>query len=626
MLKAKRMKNITAAGLLLLFTMGSALHGAHAAKPADNTLLRLLPAESMFCIRVNHFEHTVNQIDQFLAGISPMPMGLSMLTRMQLARVLGSPDLKGVNMSGSAAIFGAIIPGEQRSASPVSDIFVGGLVPLTDYRQFVSGNPSCSRPDNRGVSEITINGNPTLLAKKIDRYALVAWASDYDKLLKMANTISAAGTPRLVGSIDTAEAKKAIFEPVWIYGNVQYAYRTFEPLILGKIEQIKTIIKSTGPKQTGTASNAQKLARNAMNMYTSILQKLMKESKYFSITVNPKPDVLNITKTVCAVPRTDMANMLVSDESADGRNNLLHYLDDGAVLNLAVRMNKSFWKELNLKGADLFSMMAGEKTDPEDIEKMKELMTHALDCLEGPMACSVSVDPKNKPPFRAKYVMDVRNKDKFNLLIEQTMELFNTSSIMNLYKDMGLQIRFDVERDVDTYQNISTNSAKLTMKSTDTASPQAQMLNAMYGAGFDYRWATVNGLCLLTIGGNADSSIRNLIDRVKTGPTQIESEMKSALEMLPEPQNADFVVTYNILRWFKIVGSMTVMPVPIPKMDIPTKSNIVFAGRTGSGKMTVDIALPKTHLTEIMTAFIMMQQQMKTIMQQNSSPPGGKVN
>ena len=150
------------------------------------------------------------------------------------------------------------------------------------------------------------------------------------------------------------------------------------------------------------------------------------------------------------------------------------------------------------------------------------------------------------------------------------------------------------------------------------------MINTMYGRGFDYRWGIVDGLCVLTIGSNADSSIRELIDKVKARRTQMGSEMKAALALLPEAEKADFVVTYNVLRWLKIVGSMTVMPIPIPQMDIPTKSNIVLAGKTGNGKMVVDIALPKEHLTEIMTAVQMMQQQM--MMMQNPNNSGNKPN
>lgn len=629
MFRPKCMKNIITAGLLLLFVCATGLQGVIIVKPSDNMLLRLLPADSLFCIRVNHFEHTVNQIDQFLTGISPMPLGLSMLTRMQLAKVLGSPELNGVDMNGSFAIFGAILPGEQTSNNPVSNIFIGGLIPVTDYRQFINGNPNCSKPDNESISKISSNGTPILLAKKIGNYALISWANNYDKLLSMAKMISTSRTIKLAGSVDSAEAKKAIFEQVWIYGNVQEASKTFEPLILGKIEEIKTIIKSTGPDKPGAPpKNMQKFTQNIMNMYADILKKLMQESKYFSIAINPKSDALNITKTICAVPGTEMANMLVSDEATDRKNNLLNYLDDGAMMNFGVKINKSFWKEFNLKSIDLLAVMAGESMNPEDIDKMKALMTDGLNCLDGPIACSASIDTNNRPPFKARYVITIKDKNKFNRLIEQSMQLFNTSGILDFYKDLGIETSFEMQRDIDSYKNVSINSARFIMKSTDTTSPQGQMINSMYGGGIDYRWGIVNGLCVLTLGGNADTSIRELIDQVKTGRAQMGYEIKAALELLPEAEKADFVMTYNLLRWFKIAGSMTVMPIPMPmlQMDVPTKSNIALAGKIGNGKMTVDIALPKEHLTEVMTAFMKMQQQMKMMMQQNPNHPGNKMN
>jgi len=148
-----------------MFILSTGLQAVSVVKPADDPLLNKLPAESLFCIRINHFEHTVNQIDQFLTGISPMPLGLSMLMRMQLANVLGSPELNGVNMNGSLAVFGVIMPGEQTSNNPASNIFIGGFVPVTDYRQFIS-NPNCSRPDDKSISKITSSGTPILMATK----------------------------------------------------------------------------------------------------------------------------------------------------------------------------------------------------------------------------------------------------------------------------------------------------------------------------------------------------------------------------------------------------------------------------------------------------------------------------
>jgi hypothetical protein len=616
-----------------MLALATGLQAVSVVKPADDPLLKILPAESLFCIRVNHFEHTVNQIDQFLAGVSPMPLGLSMLVRMQLANVLGSPELNGVNMNGSLAVFGVILPGGQTSNNPVSNIFIGGFVPVTNYRQFISSNPNCSQPDDKGISKISINGTPILLATKTGNYALISWANDYHKLRAykrlwgIATSARAMSAP-LSHTLDIAEAKKAILEPVWAYGNIQQASKTFGPLIMGKIEEIKTIIKSTGPDSPGTQpKNMQKFTQNIMNMYSDMLQKLMKEARYFSIAINPKPNVLNITKTISAVPGTDMANMLVSDASSKRKNNLLNYLQDGAMMNLGVTVNKYFWKAFNLKSIDLLAVMAGESMNTDDIEKMKAFIEDGIDCLDGPIACSVSIDTKNKPPFIAKYVIAVKDKNKFNQLIENSMQLFTTSGILDFYKNMGIEIKFEIQHGVDSYKNVSIDSAKLIMKSTDVTSPQGQMINSMYGGGFDYRWGIVDGLCVLTIGGNADLSIHELIDQVKTRRTQMGSEMKAALTLLPEAEKADFVVTYNVLRWLKVAGSMTVMPILMPmlQMDIPTKSNIVLAGKAGNGKMVVDIALPKEHLTEMMTAVQMMQQQIN-MMTQNPNPSGNNMN
>jgi len=55
------------------------------------------------------------------------------------------------------------------------------------------------------------------------------------------------------------------------------------------------------------------------------------------------------------------------------------------------------------------------------------------------------------------------------------------------------------------------------------------------------------------------------------------------------------------------------MPTPFPNMDISTKSNIVFAGKVGKGKMTFEIAMPKEHLMEMIGMFQQMQPQRPTI-------------
>jgi len=249
-----------------------------------------------------------------------------------------------------------------------------------------------------------------------------------------------------------------------------------------------------------------------------------------------------------------------------------------------------------------------------DAAKIKSLARDVVNVFGGNDAMSFFVDPNSKPAFVVKYVIEMKDadKDKFDELIDEAVELFNTGGIADFYKNMGMETSYAVKRDVDSYQGISIDSGRFVIKSTVPDSPQGQMINAMYGEGFDYRWAMVDGMCVCVAGGNVDSSIRQLIDQVKAGgPKQMASEMKTALALIPQADKADFVGTYNIPRLFKIIGVMTTMPMPMPQMDISTKSNIAFAGNIANGKMALEVALPKEHLMEMIAMFQKMQQSQK---------------
>jgi len=315
---------------------------------------------------------------------------------------------------------------------------------------------------------------------------------------------------------------------------------------------------------------------------------------------------------VSAVPGTEMANMFVADASAEQENKLLGYLKDGAVINFGCKMNTPLARQFNDVRIDLVSSLVGKNVTAEDIAKMKKMATDVSDSLGGSAAFSFSIDASSKPPFVLRYVAEIKDADKFNKVIEEAIPMMTTGSIAEFYKSLGMEMRFELKRDFDRYQGISIDSAKLVMKSTEPNSPQGQMINAMFGEGFNYRWAIADKLWLCTVSKDPNSAIRQLIDEVKaSGPKPIAGEMKAALALLPQGNKADFVGTYNFLRLF---GMMTAfMPIPMPKMDIPTKSNIAFAGKVGNGKMAVDIALPKEHLMEISGFFQKMQQQQKAI-------------
>ncbi|MHC4659369.1 MAG: hypothetical protein ACYS83_09390, partial [Planctomycetota bacterium] len=449
-------------------------------KPAGDQLLQMIPAQSMFCVRVNNFDYTLSQIDQFLAGVSPMPMGISMLVRMQLANILGSPELNGVNMSGSFAIFGPILGTDMTDPDNIAI-----LVPVTDYKQFISGNPNVSQPDEKGISKITSEGMHPLLVTRATGYALITPQGNDSELTATAKSISAKATG-LPSALDTAQAKQATEQPIWTYANVQQASKTFGPLVLGQIEETKTMMEEM--KATGQAPMGDPVA--AIQMCAGILDVFMKQTKSLSIAVNPKPSVLNITETISAVPGTEMADMFTADPSNKQENKLLGYLEDGAMINASGKVTG----KLNAKAMDFFATLISKDMSPEDKAKIKSLASDIATVFSGNDAMSVAVDPKNKPLFAGKYVTEIKDKEKLNKLIEEGTALFNTGCVADFYESFGLKPTFTLSRGADSYKGVSIDSAKLIMAPTDANSPQAQMIVAMYGDGFNYRWATVNGL------------------------------------------------------------------------------------------------------------------------------------
>ena len=598
----KRIKiSLTVLSAVLFFTSV-----ATGQMPGSNSILNVIPGEALFCARINNFDYTLGQMDQFIAGAVPIPMGVSMMSRMQLAGLLCDAELKNVNTAGSFAIFGVVLSDNPSESNPVSNmLFVAGLIPVSDYKKFVSENPYCSSADAKGISKITRDPNSVqgkaMLCTQVGDFALVCPASSYDKLAAAAKSILDAKAKGIASVLEFSEVEKSNKEPVWFYGNIQQAYKVFGPTVRGKIEEAKKAMEQMKAQGQGAMGNPEAV----MDMYSGLFDALATQTKYVSIAVKPSPNVLTITSTLSAMGGTDMAEMLATDTVKRGANRLLGYLEDGAVMNVSGRVSA----KLNTKAMEFFVTMICQDMSEEDKAKMKSFASDVAVAFGGNDAMTFSIDPNSKSPFVGKYVIEIEDKDKINKVIDDGIELFNTGGIADFYKKMGMETGLVVTRGVAKYRGMSIDSAKLSMKSTDPNSPEGKMIAAMYGEGFDYRWAIVDKLYVCTFGGDVDSAIRKLIDQVKSGrPAAISSEVKSAMALLEDSDKADIIATYNYLRLFKIIGAM--VPMPIPQMDFPTKSNIAIAGKIGGGKVVVDAALPKEHLMEMMTAFQMMQQKM----------------
>jgi hypothetical protein len=417
----------------------------------------------------------------------------------------------------------------------------------------------------------------------------------------MVSSLSGEKVAGLAASLDAAQVKQSSSEPIWAYANMVKISSVYKTQISDGLDVMK---------KQAVAPNSPAFIAGFMNAFAGYAKDFMQQSKSVTLSCNPKPAVLNFRVGLDALPGTEMAGMFVADGAAKD-NPLLGYTEDGAAMNLVGRINHSAFKKLNAKCVDLMVIMAGMDANDPNIVKTKKLLDDCADSIGDFVVCSFKIDLNVKPLFDAKYVLEVKDANRFNKVSDEFVKLWTGSAFNDLYKSMGIETGFIVKRGAENYKGVSIDVAKLSMKFTDTNSPEAKMLEAMYGSGFEYRWAIVNGLWVCRISADPNA-IYKLIDQVKAGsPAQACSEMQKAMSIIPDADSKNAVVTYNYLRLMKAMQGFAQMPFTMP--DVPSKSNLVFATKIDNGSFALDFALPKEHLSEMMTAFQMiMQQQMQT--------------
>jgi hypothetical protein len=584
----------------------------YAQSPESDQLLKSIPGDALFCVRINNFNNSLGQMDQFLTGISPV--GVSMLIKAQLTNLLGSPQLAGLNMDGSFAAFGTILSSRDPMPAGMPNVFIGVLAPVSNYKQFIDGISSKTPADANGIVKVLSLGNPVILVTQYGNYALCAWANEYDNLMRYKSlmnvgTGAAPKTQLLRSAMGSPEARQAVTEPFWMYANIQQVSKAFGPLISSGIAGIKATLQNIPATNTGMSPEG---LQNIMNMYVNIIETILKEVKSVSLSMNPTPTVLNLTKMTTAVPGTEIAKMLATNPVSE-QNNLLPYLEDDAMMNVAFMLNSPFLKQAIDLEVNLISVMSGKSADSEELQKMKSIADNMTETVKGPAVYTISVDPNMTPPFKGNYIIAVKDTEKFQKLMNESIQMMTTMGFLDIYKSMGLEANFNISKNVETYKGVTIDSAKLSMKFTEANTPQAQMLDKMYGGGFEYRWGMVKDLFAITIGTDAEASMHKLIDKIQAGGAtqQLAPEIKNALSLVPGAEKADFFATFNLLRVFRMISGImtTALPAPFPSINVQSSSNFVVDGKASDGILTVHVALPKEHLQEIMRAIITIQQE-----------------
>jgi hypothetical protein len=602
MFSSKSFRNVILVATVAILAAGGVWANESKKKRQAAGMLGAIPAKSLFCVRINKFDATLDAANEFLKDIAPASLDAKTAIYSKLGSVLGDNEFKkGVNKKGNIAIFALDVPSDT-SPGPMGNLFIGALLPITKYEDFISGNPNCSEPDEQGISAITVNGASMGLATNFRRFALLCPPNARENMIKVKEML-AQRKESLGRSLNADERKQAASSPVWVYLNVKQGSQMIQPMVMGGLQQMKAQLEKAKESGEGPPIDP----AGIISFYSGILKTVLNGTENVTIALAPSAEACSLSLGLKPVPDSAMAAMV--GKPIDGNfDHVLGYLEDGAIFNLSAKVDRESLKTTYFGLFELIGQMVPGGVPEEDLKQLKELLAQGIDAMGDSIAITFGSRSGDSSPFVGKYVIEVRDQEAFEEVLEKELQLMEEGKIIgDLYKGFGMKMDVEIDHDAGTYKGVKIGAAKVVFKAGGGDDMQAQMFAKMFGDGLDYCWAFEKGNCVYTIGSDADKTIRELIDQVRAGgPKKINTEMKAAMDAIDGSKQADAVGTINYAR--AIEFGLGFMPFPegvdMSQFKVESKSNIAFAGRTtDEGKLAVNIVLPKKHLQEIQSIF-----------------------
>jgi hypothetical protein len=593
----------------------SAAVWAGAARGRGDRLLQLMPAETLFCVRVNNLDRTVSQVNAFVRGIAPGDFDADVMILPKLTAMLGAERMKQVRQEGSFAIFGATLPADEEQQGPFANLFVGLFLPVDDYAAFVGGD----KPKRQaGIATLRVNGEPKALVARYGRHVLMC-SPDARKQLARARRMLREQDRGLRDALGVEEQKLATQSPVWLYGNVEQASALVKPMIAGKLAQIQAeLSKAKERSPFGDPTGI-------ITFYAELLNIITEETASVAVGLAPSDETCKVTFMAKAVPGSETASLMAIDGPPALYKDALGHLKDGAVINVATTIDQEALTKGYLRWIELLPRLIGAEVPAAELDRLRELTRRSFRAMGDSASFTFSPGAKKEGfPFAMEYVFAVKDGAVIEKALAEELELTNSDVFKSFFKNFGFKMRASVEDETAPYKDVAIHSANVAFEMEFDDSPPAQMMKKMWSDGIAYRWAVVGDRCAYTIGQEADVRVRGLIDLLQTGRvTGVCSEIRAAMEAIPESAGADAVGTFNYVRMLNAV--LGGMPLPegakLPELNAPTENSIAFAGRTGDGRFTAWVAVPKQHVIEIKSAFETLGKHMEKTHQQ-TSPSG----
>ena len=600
----------------------------------DDELLRLIPEEALFCLRINNMDESLMVFDKYLTGISPV--GLNGLLKAQLGKITGDAMLSDIDTEGNFVVFG-IKPWTSGANEETSDDPIIGMIVATKGNQFTVKYQN----SNIGSSN----------------YGLLVPKSPFEHAGGMLQ--DKIGKSSIITKLNAEEYKRATTAPIWAFGNLDQVAKDFKnelnksfaidggnrnnqdqeekPMtaeekkeaLKKKREEKKRLIeaKRKGERvdEAEVAEGSQMDKINEQNMkaikaYVDFAKSVVMDADYASVAIVPSETQLDIQCKYGAKANTQVAEML-TDESDRSELEYAGVLSGTDTFNIVSKVNKESLEELNAFFMDMLMGMS----DPQSAKNVKSLMKQTMEASGDEVAFAFSL-VDGKPPFRVVSIVEVNDSEAYRSAAKQ-MNSAMTSG--NAGAQMPITVSY--QDHFGEYSGVPIDRMLISFNMPE-GSPESAAINQMYGEGMDYRIAYTDELDITIVGPYADEQVRNTIDRLRA--KQVSGDMKTVMDTIPNARNSAFAGSFNFLRLLQgLSGAVKSFPMPGPQAMIVSAlfdglgqgepvSCLAFAGNANNGTLELHVVLPKKHLAEIVPVINQIKLRQQHMMQQMNQPQG----
>lgn len=604
-MKTTTLTSMIAAALILAIP---AMPHPTAAAAADDALLAMVPDDALFCVRLNQFNTSVGKLDQYLAGVVPLPESLITLANMQLAGILGDPMLTGVDKDGTFMLAGFA------TGAGVQTVV---LAPVTSYDQLIQ-TPACTPAETPDVTLLSAQSSPlgrlALMAAPGGRYAMVMPEHQkhylphfHERFARSGSKLDERLTPEL-----TAQAKNA---PLWVYFNAAGAYALYGPTAQASI----AMMAMQAPQEIVPGDA---LAARGIALLGEAVELIWGQTDALTLAFDPEPTLANVDITFNAKADSELAGMLTADPQAVPGFTLAGYSDPSAAINAVFKPHRPLLEKLTAKIADILTMPSNDSDDPQ---QWAAFMQNSIKAMGNETFISYQYGAA-LPPFMMRQVQHTNDPELFRATLQEALEAANS-----LYRTMEMPATLIYEPAAESHNTVAIDRIQIQFQMDDTPAELAEfdlMAQMWADDGFTYYVAQKGDLFFTTFGPDALADIRQLIDAPPAAAPA--GQLQKAMTILgPAADRADAIAAVNYLKLAKgSLGMMTQLAGPMGEMfapmaqalDIETQSCMAVSAHIADGKITARLALPRQHLSEVITAVMKMQElmmQMEMQMQEN---------